>query len=194
MWLTNDIIRRILSDISNAIRDIILYKTKKEGEKMVFQLGSPLLDTCVLAVLQKEDAYGYYLTQQVKKVVDISESTLYPVLRRLQKELCLETYDKEYQGRNRRYYRLTGEGRARCLYYIREWNAFKEAIDGLIEDAENETAKESKSENEQKLLEERKIREDRENQVGAEFSEEEEIQEGQDFSEEKKVKKRQGFS
>lgn len=100
---------------------------------MVFQLGSPLLDTCVLAVLQKEDAYGYYLTQQVKKVVDISESTLYPVLRRLQKELCLETYDKEYQGRNRRYYRLTGEGRERCLYYVREWNVFKEAIDGLIE-------------------------------------------------------------
>lgn len=105
---------------------------------MVFQLGSPLLDTCVLAVLQKGDAYGYYLTQQVKKVVDISESTLYPVLRRLQKELCLETYDKEYQGRNRRYYSLTGEGRERCLYYVREWKVFKEAIDGLIEGSDEE--------------------------------------------------------
>ena len=50
---------------------------------MIFQLGSALLDACVLAVLSEEDAYGYSLTQRVKSVLDISESTLYPVLRRL---------------------------------------------------------------------------------------------------------------
>ena len=61
---------------------------------MTFQLGSSLLDACVLAVLSRGDAYGYILTQQVKEVIDISESTLYPVLRRLQKEAFLSTYDK----------------------------------------------------------------------------------------------------
>ena len=53
---------------------------------MIFQIGSALLDACVLSVLEREDMYGYILTQNVKEVVDISESTLYPVLRRLQKE------------------------------------------------------------------------------------------------------------
>ena len=77
---------------------------------MVFQLGAPLLDACVLAVLTEGDAYGYTLTQQVKSVVDISESTLYPVLRRLEKDKCLETYDEPFQGRNRMYYKLTDEG------------------------------------------------------------------------------------
>ena len=53
---------------------------------MAFTIGSTLLDACVLAVLAREDAYGYRLTQQIRQVVEISESTLYPVLRRLQKD------------------------------------------------------------------------------------------------------------
>lgn len=57
---------------------------------MVFQLGSALLDACVLAVLDSQDAYGYVLTQSVKQVMDISESTLYPVLRRLQRMGCFQ--------------------------------------------------------------------------------------------------------
>ena len=53
---------------------------------MVFQIGSALLDACVLSALEEEPLYGYALTQKVKSVVDISESTLYPVLRRLTKD------------------------------------------------------------------------------------------------------------
>ena len=68
---------------------------------MVFQLGSPLLDACVLAVLSDGDTYGYFLTQKVRQVIDISESTLYPVLRRLQKDGSLTTYDVPFGGRNR---------------------------------------------------------------------------------------------
>ncbi|MGL5752096.1 MAG: PadR family transcriptional regulator [Paraclostridium sp.] len=67
---------------------------------MPFQLGSSLIDAYVLAILNKEDTYGYILTQQVKEVVDISESTLYPVRKRLKKSECLTTYDKAFQGRN----------------------------------------------------------------------------------------------
>lgn len=99
---------------------------------MVFQLGAPLLDACVLAVLSKGDAYGYTLTQQVKEAIDISESTLYPVLRRLQKDGCLTTYDEPYQGRNRRYYKITEMGIERLHYFKKEWGNYKKAIDILL--------------------------------------------------------------
>lgn len=65
---------------------------------MGFQLGSVLLDACVLAVVMKEDTYGYKLTQEVKQIMDVSESTLYPVLRRLQKDGYLTTYDQPFRG------------------------------------------------------------------------------------------------
>lgn len=99
---------------------------------MIFQLGSALLDTCVLSVLENEDTYGYVLTQNIKSVVEISESTLYPVLRRLQKEGCLSTYDKPFQGRNRRYYAITELGHKRLQYYKEEWKTYSEQINKLI--------------------------------------------------------------
>ena len=67
---------------------------------MGFKIESALLEACVLSVLSKGDTYGYVLTQSMKQVLDISESTLYPVLRRLQKNEYLRTYDQPYQGRN----------------------------------------------------------------------------------------------
>ena len=105
---------------------------KKGSDRMVFQLGSPLLDACVLSVLDKEDTYGYILTQNVKEVVNISESTLYPVLRRLQKEECLTTYDQPFAGRNRRYYRITPLGKERLSFYRGEWSIYKTKIDKIL--------------------------------------------------------------
>ena len=99
---------------------------------MTYQLTAPLLDACVLGIVAVEDSYGYTLTQKVQEVVDISESTLYPVLRRLQKDNLLMTYDKPYQGRNRRYYRITDEGRLKLLYYKYEWIDYKKKIDELL--------------------------------------------------------------
>ncbi|MGN0143961.1 MAG: PadR family transcriptional regulator [Clostridium sp.] len=99
---------------------------------MAFQLGSSLLDACVLAVLSREDTYGYILTQNVRQVMSISESTLYPVLRRLQKEEYLTTYDKPYQGRNRRYYRITDKGKKQFEEYLKEWTLYKENIDKVL--------------------------------------------------------------
>ncbi len=99
---------------------------------MTYQLTTPLLDACVLAILSSEDAYGYTLTQRVKDVVDISESTLYPVLRRLQKEQFLTTYDEPFQGRNRRYYHMTEEGRIRLDFLKKEWAIFTKNIDSLL--------------------------------------------------------------
>ena len=99
---------------------------------MALQIGSGLLEACVLSVLAEGDIYGYQLTQQIRAHFDISESTLYPVLRRLQKDGALETYDEPFQGRNRRYYRLTAEGRALSEDYRTEWMEFREKIDGFL--------------------------------------------------------------
>lgn len=99
---------------------------------MAFAMGTPLLDACVLSVLSRGDAYGYVLTQQVQEVLDISESTLYPVLRRLQKEGALTVYDQAYQGRNRRYYTISDQGRMRMEQYRQEWLKFRDGLDRLI--------------------------------------------------------------
>ena len=74
-----------------------------------------LLDAIVLAVVGREETgtYGYKITQEVRTVLDLSESTLYTVLRRLQKDGCLTVHDEAFNGRNRRYYQITPAGRAR---------------------------------------------------------------------------------
>ena len=90
---------------------------------MLFNTGAALLDAIVLAVVaqEPEGTYGYKITQDVRSVMEVSESTLYPVLRRLQKSECLETYDREFAGRNRRYYSITEKGCEQLETYRREW-------------------------------------------------------------------------
>ena len=108
---------------------IIKNKKNKEGsEGMVFNTGAALLDAIVLAVVSKEQegTYGYKITQDVRSVLDVSESTLYPVLRRLQKDECLETYDMAYAGRNRRYYKITDKGSAQLNLRSEERRVGKE--------------------------------------------------------------------
>ena len=93
---------------------------------MVFNTGAALLDAIVLAVVSKEEegTYGYRITQDVRSALEVSESTLYPVLRRLQKDDCLEVYDREYGGRNRRYYRITEKGTVQLNLYMSEWQEY----------------------------------------------------------------------
>lgn len=98
----------------------------------MFTLNAALLDACVLAVVAQGDTYGYELTQKIKTVVEISESTLYPVLRRLQKENLLAIYDKAVSGRNRRYYTITEQGKERVRFYQQEWLAYKNKIDNIL--------------------------------------------------------------
>lgn len=94
--------------------------------------------TYVLAVLSRGDAYGYALTAQVKEVLDISESTLYPVLRRLQAEGCLSAYNRAYRNRNRRYYAITEAGRVRLAENRALWRVYCEGVDWLLrEEAKN---------------------------------------------------------
>lgn len=102
---------------------------------MVFNTGAALLDAIVLAVVSKEaeGTYGYKITQEVRQVLEVSESTLYPVLRRLQKDDCLEVYDMECAGRNRRYYKTTPRGWAQLHLYESEWKQYSEKITGMLE-------------------------------------------------------------
>jgi PadR family transcriptional regulator PadR len=99
---------------------------------MAFPISSGLLDALVLSVVSKEDTYGYKITQEIREAMEMSESTLYPVLRRLQKINCLETYDMEYMGRNRRYYKVTSLGKAQLEVYKEEWVLYKKRIDRVI--------------------------------------------------------------
>ena len=108
---------------------------------MAFKIESSLLDACALAILHRGDTYGYEITQEMKKAIVVSESTLYPVLRRLQKENLLTTYDQPYQGRNRRYYRITDLGRTKLTYYRYEWDDYKQKIDSLLQDTSSKKAK-----------------------------------------------------
>ncbi|NLK71201.1 MAG: PadR family transcriptional regulator [Clostridiales bacterium] len=99
---------------------------------MSFSISSKLLDAMVLSIVQREETYGYKITQDIRDAIDISESTLYPVLRRLQKDECLETYDKEYMGRNRRYYRVTSKGNELLENYRRDWFEYKRKIEKIL--------------------------------------------------------------
>lgn len=99
---------------------------------MAFSISANLMDAVVLAVVADDGTYGYKITQDVRAVVELSESTLYPVLRRLQKEHFLETYDQEFQGRNRRYYRITQKGREQLALYLQEWDSYKQRLDSIL--------------------------------------------------------------
>ncbi len=102
---------------------------------MVFNTGAALLDAIVLAAVSKEQegAYGYKITQEVRQVIELSESTLYPVLRRLQKDECLSVYDMECAGRNRRYYKVTDKGMVQLGLYKGEWKQYSAKISAMFE-------------------------------------------------------------
>jgi len=105
---------------------------REEGKAMTFNSNAVLLDAVVLAVVSKDGTYGYKITQDIRQAIEISESTLYPVLRRLEKDHCLDTYDMEFAGRNRRYYRITDRGRELLANYLSVWESYKTSVDQVL--------------------------------------------------------------
>jgi PadR family transcriptional regulator, regulatory protein PadR len=101
---------------------------------MMFNTGSSLLDAVVLSVVarEREGTYGYRITQDVRNAIDVSESALYPVLRRLQTNSLLETYDKEFSGRNRRYYKITAQGMIELDSYRRDWIEYCRKLNSIL--------------------------------------------------------------
>ena len=98
----------------------------------MFPISAALLDAMVLSLVAREETYGYKITQDMQIAAKVSESTLYPVLRRLQKNGALETFDRAYMGRNRRYYRITALGAAMLRQYRIDWEEHKGQIDSIL--------------------------------------------------------------
>ena len=88
---------------------------------MDIQLKRGLLDVCVLAAIKNEDSYGYRIIKDMKPYVEISESTLYPILRRLEAAELLTVRSAEHNGRLRKYYHITDAGRKRIETFKNEW-------------------------------------------------------------------------
>ena len=106
---------------------------------MLFAPSGALLEACVLALLNQEDLYGYMLRAKHASVANLSESALYPVLRRLEKQAFWCVYDQQFQGRNRRYYAITAAGRAQLEAYRAEWNEYQKRLSHLILQEEEKT-------------------------------------------------------
>lgn len=104
---------------------------------MSFSLNASMYDFLVLSIVEKNDTYGYQISQIIKKAAtNTKDSALYPVLRRLQESHYLTTYDQQFQGRNRKYYSITEEGRRQYELLLNEWTDFKEIIDRIVKGEE----------------------------------------------------------
>lgn len=106
---------------------------------MDIQMKRGLLDVCVLAAIKKEDSYGYQIIKDIKPYVEISESTLYPILRRLEAAELLTVRTAEHNGRLRKYYHITQAGLGRIEDFKNEWKEIMSIYKFVTrEDADNE--------------------------------------------------------
>lgn len=102
---------------------------------MNIQFKKGVLELCVLALLDKQDRYGYELVQKISSQIAISEGSVYPLLRRLAKEGYFTTYLKESsEGPSRKYYKLTEDGRRYLYALIQEWKVFTKGVNHLIKE------------------------------------------------------------
>ena len=85
-----------------------------------YPVSAVLTECLILSVVEQQDSYGY-------------ESTLYPILRRLETDGYLTTYSEEFQGRKRKYYSITEDGRKQLEYLTKEWREYRDTIDDIVE-------------------------------------------------------------
>ena len=87
----------------------------------------------ILAILEQGDSYGYEISQTIKLIANIKESTLYPILKKLEASGFLTTYSREFQGRMRKYYSLTNRGVEQLVTLKEEWTLYTDTVNGIIE-------------------------------------------------------------
>jgi len=92
------------------------------------QIKKGIVEVCVLAVLKKSPSYGYKIITDISELIEISESTLYPILRRLEANHLLETYNENYNGRIRKYYKITKLGIDKIDAFLDEWKNMERVI------------------------------------------------------------------
>lgn len=99
------------------------------------QMKRGLIEACILKLLTRGDSYGYQLVREAEEVLSISESTLYPVLRRLETAGALTVYTMEHNGRLRKYYAITEAGRQRISDFLVEWEDVMSVYEFIRRDA-----------------------------------------------------------
>ena len=100
------------------------------------QLKRGILDACVLAVLRRGESYGYRLVRDVGEIIDVSESTLYPILKRLEAGGLVTVRSAEHNGRLRKYYQITEAGERRVREFLEEYRTLMKVLERI--EAEDE--------------------------------------------------------
>ena len=100
---------------------------------MYYPVSALLIEFLILSIIDSQDSYGYEISQTIKIVADIKESTLYPILKKLEKGGYVTTYSQEFQGRKRKYYSITEAGKEQLVFLNQELNSYRDTIDGIIE-------------------------------------------------------------
>lgn len=88
---------------------------------------------CVLSILLTEDSYGYQIIKEMDKLIDVTESTLYPILKRLVEKQLLTSYTVEHNNRLRKYYKITDLGKVNLQDQIEQWKVLKLVVDQILE-------------------------------------------------------------
>lgn len=101
---------------------------------MDVQLKKGLLEICVLKALERGESYGYKIISDLSEIIVISESTLYPILKRLESMGLVAAYSREHNGRLRRYYKLMPSGRTRILEFVDGREEFEKIMKFIAED------------------------------------------------------------
>ena len=102
------------------------------------QMKRGLLDVCVLAAIKAEDSYGYQIVKDMSPFVEISESTLYPILRRLENQQLLTVRTAEHNGRLRKYYHITDSGLNRLRTFEEEWRELTQFYEFVTREVKHE--------------------------------------------------------
>ena len=105
---------------------------RKGVKSLDAQRKKGLLDILVLSVLTEGPSYGYKIIQNISEIMEISESTMYPVFRRLENTGCVTTYSEEHNGRKRKYFAVTQAGMEKIDAFLKEWQEMKK-IYGFVE-------------------------------------------------------------
>lgn len=100
---------------------------------MYYPVSAVLIEAMILATVEKQDSYGYEISQVVKQVATIKESTLYPILSKLEKGEFLTSYTGQVNGRNRKYYSITHKGKKQLVFLRNEWEEYRNKLDEIME-------------------------------------------------------------
>ncbi|MDO4772055.1 MAG: PadR family transcriptional regulator [Bacillota bacterium] len=99
---------------------------------MYYPLSALLMECIILSIVNDQDSYGYEISRSIKKIASIKESTLYPILKKLELGGLVSTYAEEHNGRNRKYYKISESGRSQLNVLTEHWISYRDEIDKLV--------------------------------------------------------------